>query len=107
MSFLDEPGEWYFDEQEKAVYYLPEEGQDMDQAKVIIPSTEQFITLYGEADKKVKNLFFEGLSFEYNTWLYPSVHGWPDQQANFAHDPEETENMHGYSLTPRRPLRQR
>ena len=99
-ELLDEPGEWYFDEKVKTVYYLPGEDQDMDQAEVIIPSTEQFITLYGEADKKVKNISFEGLSFEYNTWLYPSVHGWPDQQANFAHDPEETENMHGYSLIP-------
>ena len=99
-ELLDEPGEWYFDKTDKTIYYMPKEGQNMDLAEVIVPSTEQFITVQGDPDRKVKDITFDGLSFEYNTWLYPSLYGWPDQQANFAHNPEETENMHGYSLTP-------
>lgn len=99
-ELLDEPGEWYFDEVLKEMYYMPEEGQDMQQVKAVIPSLEQFLTVTGEADSKVQNISFDGLLFEYNTWLYPSTYGWPDQQANFAHDPMETENMHGYSVSP-------
>ena len=45
-------------------------------------------------------IFHSVLDFEYNTWLYPSTHGWPEQQANFAHDPKETYNMHAYSMIP-------
>ena len=99
-ELLDEPGEWYFDQAEKKIYYMPEAGQNMDEAEVIVPTAEQFFTVEGSADQKAGNLSFEGLNFEYNTWLYPSTNGWPEQQANFAHDPKETFNMHAYSLIP-------
>jgi len=99
-ELLDEPGEWYFDRQEKKIYYLPKDGQDMNNATAIIPSVENLITVEGSLDEKVTNINFEGFSFTYNTWLYPSENGWPEQQANFAHDPAEDFNMHAYSLAP-------
>ena len=99
-ELLDEPGEWYFDQSEKKIYYMPEDGQNMDETEVIVPTAEQFFTVEGSADNKVKDISFAGLNFEYNTWLYPSTNGWPEQQANFAHDPKETFNMHAYSLVP-------
>lgn len=99
-ELLDEPGEWYFDSQEKKIYYMPKEGQDMSQTQAIIPSVENLITLEGDLDESVSNISFEGFGFSYNTWLYPSAKGWPEQQANFAHDPIEDFNMHAYSLAP-------
>lgn len=99
-ELLDEPGEWYFDRAEKKLYYMPTAGQDINAADVIIPGVENIITVTGEHDQKAGNLTFEGLSFEYNTWLTPSEMGWPEQQANFAHDPKEDFNMHAYSLAP-------
>ncbi len=36
-ELLDEPGEWYFDRQEKRLYYMPKAGQDMDKVQAIIP----------------------------------------------------------------------
>lgn len=99
-ELLDEPGEWYFDEEEKKIYYMPKKGQNMSETEVIVPTTEQFFTVEGEVNDKVHDISFEGLNFEYNTWLYPSTHGWPEQQANFAHDPKETYNMHAYSMIP-------
>jgi len=99
-ELLDEPGEWYFDSQEKKIYYMPKAGQDMSQTQAIIPSVENLITLEGTLDESVSDISFEGFGFSYNTWLYPSSKGWPEQQANFAHDPREDFNMHAYSLAP-------
>lgn len=99
-ELLDEPGEWYFDSQEKKIYYMPKAGQDMSQTQAIIPSVENLIKLEGTLDESVSDISFEGFGFSYNTWLYPSVKGWPEQQANFAHDPREDFNMHAYSLAP-------
>ncbi len=99
-ELLDEPGEWYFDRQEKRLYYMPKAGQDMDKVQAIIPSVENLITVEGSLDEKAENIAFEGFTLEYNTWLYPSTKGWPEQQANFAHDPREEFNMHAYSLAP-------
>lgn len=99
-ELLDEPGEWYFDGQEKKIYYMPKAGQDMSQTQAIIPSVENLITLEGSLDDSVSDISFEGFGFSYNTWLYPSAKGWPEQQANFAHDPREDFNMHAYSLAP-------
>ncbi len=61
---------------------------------------ENLITVEGSLDEKAENIAFEGFTLEYNTWLYPSTKGWPEQQANFAHDPREEFNMHAYSLAP-------
>lgn len=99
-ELLDEPGEWYFDRKAKKLYYMPEAGQNMAETTVIIPAVEEIITVNGERSKKAENICFEGLEFEYNTWLTPSEMGWPEQQANFAHDPKEDFNMHAYSLAP-------
>lgn len=100
FELLDEPGEWYFDSQEKKIYYMPKAGQDMSQTQAIIPSVENLITLEGSLEESVTDISFEGFDFSYNTWLYPSSKGWPEQQANFAHDPREDFNMHAYSLAP-------
>lgn len=99
-ELMDEPGEWYFDRSAKKLYYMPEKNQDMNASEVIIPGVEEIITVTGDRDTKAGNLSFEGLQFEYNTWLVPSEMGWPEQQANFAHDPKEDFNMHAYSLAP-------
>ncbi len=99
-ELLDEPGEWYFDRAAKKLYYMPEAGQDMNAVDVIVPGVEEIITVTGERSQKAGDIGFEGLQFEYNTWLTPSEMGWPEQQANFAHDPKEDFNMHAYSLAP-------
>lgn len=99
-ELLDEPGEWYFDRAAKKLYYMPEAGQDMNATDVIIPGVEEIITVTGDRNRKAGDICFEGLQFEYNTWLTPSEMGWPEQQANFAHDPKEDFNMHAYSLAP-------
>lgn len=65
FSFLDEPGEFYFDKTEKVLYYYPRTGEDMSTADVEAPVTEQLIVIDGESvTNRVKNLSFSGITFE-------------------------------------------
>ena len=57
-ELLDEPGEWYFDEEEKKIYYMPKKGQNMSETEVIVPTTEQFFTVEGEVNDKVHDISF-------------------------------------------------
>ncbi|MDD2560608.1 MAG: hypothetical protein PHE04_08095 [Bacteroidales bacterium] len=47
IEFLDEPGEWYHDLEQALVYYIPLEGQDMQQAECIVPILETLISVQG------------------------------------------------------------
>ncbi len=62
-QFLDEPGEWYLDENAGVLYYIPMPGEDMSQAEVELPILESLL------QGTVSNIRFQGLTFAYATWL--------------------------------------
>jgi len=82
-ELLDEPGEWYLDRTEHAVYYIPRAGEDMNTADVIAPVMTTLVELRGTLDRPVRNLRFEGITFAHAGWLRPSEIGHVDVQANF------------------------
>lgn len=70
---LDEPGEWYLDKKEGVIYYMPEEGEEMQTAEVIAPISTSFLELQGNplARQYVEYLQFEGITFRFTTWNLP------------------------------------
>ncbi|MFP4974138.1 Ig-like domain-containing protein [Paenibacillus sp. CN-4] len=88
-ELLDQPGEWYYNRQEGMLYYMPRAWEKLSKAEVIAPELEQLATVYGEsADKPVRNLNFEGLTFAYTTWMRPSTDwGHSDSQNNHLRYP--------------------
>ena len=66
MTFLDEPGEFYYDMPNKTVYYFPREGEVLE--NVYACDTEYLINAQGTKDNNIKNLHFERLSFKYGAW---------------------------------------
>jgi hypothetical protein len=92
LELLDEPGEWYLDRPAKTVYYMPRKGEDMTKAKVMAPAVEKLVELRGTLDRPVHNIQFEGIAFEYGSWLLPSKIGLVDVQANFVLDPKNPLN---------------
>lgn len=88
LSFLREPGQWYFDRHTKILSYLPLPGESLATAEVIVPVAEQILTIHGTPEHPVHNLRFEGITFADAAWLKPSEIGLIDLQANFTLGPD-------------------
>ena len=75
LELLDEPGEWFQEYPSGKIYYYPREGEDMNMAKVVVPALETLVTIDGSLERPVSYFGFEGVSFEYATWMRPSYQG--------------------------------
>ncbi|HPO12496.1 MAG TPA: right-handed parallel beta-helix repeat-containing protein [Candidatus Hydrogenedentes bacterium] len=84
LELLDEPGEWYYDRQDKILYYLPRDSEDMTKAEVAAPQLETLMRVEGRAGQTVRNIVFHGITFADATWTRPNRIGHPDVQANFC-----------------------
>lgn len=81
IQFLDTPGEWFLDKQQRKLYYWPLPGEDMTTATVTAPFLETLLRIEGTADRPVSNIHIQGLSFQHSTWLRPSQQGHVPLQA--------------------------
>ncbi len=81
IQFLDEPGEWFLDQEQSKIYYWPRNNENLTTAKVIAPFTETLISVEGTIDNPVKNLVIDGISFQHTGWLRPSQQGHVPHQA--------------------------
>ncbi len=73
------PGQWFLDQGDGKVYYVPRTGETMSTADVEAPVLEKLVTGDG-----VHNVVFNGLQFSYATWLGPnSGDGFSEIQANY------------------------
>lgn len=57
---LDAPGEWFFDEKDRMLYYQPEAGVDPKSAMVEIVSNPHLICFEGAKDKSVRHIEING-----------------------------------------------
>jgi len=65
LQLLDQPGEFYYNPEEKMLYYMSRDGEIKDQ-EIIVPTVKQIISLKGTStNSRAENIKFEGLSFEY------------------------------------------
>lgn len=64
-SFLDEPGEWYFDKSDRMLYYIPLPGEDIASVRAVIPVLDRFLDIEGTPALPLKNITFSDLTFAY------------------------------------------
>jgi hypothetical protein len=81
IQFLDEPGEWYLDQQQKKIYYYPRDNENMQTANIVAPLLETIVKVEGTIDHPVSNFSFGGISFQHTGWLRPSQFGHVPLQA--------------------------
>lgn len=62
---LCEPGEWYLDRAEQKLYYIPEEGDTVENTVLHAGDTEQFMTF-----ENAENIAFQGIDFMDTDWEY-------------------------------------
>lgn len=79
---LDTPGEWFLNQQ-GVLNYIPKPNETIKNTTVIAPVLEQLIVIKGNATNNdyVKNIRFEGLSFEYCHYKIPRSGSEPNQAA--------------------------
>ena len=80
-ELLDKPGEWFLDTKEQKLYYMPRQDEDMRNADVEAPALETLLKVEGTADQPVENVSIEGVSFQFATWMRPSLQGHAPLQA--------------------------
>ena len=83
LQFVDEPGEWYQDAASGKIYYYPKAGQTASNMEVEIPITEQLVCAEGSAAKRIANVCFRGIQFQYSAWNRPSTFGHVTLQGGF------------------------
>jgi hypothetical protein len=62
---LDAPGEWYFDEDSRTLFYRPVDGEKMGEAEVVACALKELVVVKGSAEKPVHHLRFKDLIFSY------------------------------------------
>lgn len=67
---LSLPGEWYLDRAEEKLYYIPEEGDTVDNTVLYAGVTEKLMNING-----AKNISFQGINFEKTDWDYVGKDG--------------------------------
>jgi len=63
LEELDAPGEWYYDAEQRLLYYLPIPGLNLAGATLEAARLEQLIVLRGTKDAPVRHLTFQGITF--------------------------------------------
>jgi len=81
MELLDEPGEFYYNREEKRVYYYPYREQNLNNAEVYAPVTEFLMNIEGDKEKAVENITFDNIDFRYGAWNATSIEGFRGSQA--------------------------
>ena len=59
---LDTANEWYYNKQNKILYYFPPAGLDLKTAKFEVPQTPSLFEFRGTEEKPVKNIVVSGLT---------------------------------------------
>lgn len=72
-EFIDEPGEWYLNQDTDELYYMPRAGENLATAVVTVPQTETLLKLQGTSlTTPVHHVRFSGLTFAYTTFMKPN-----------------------------------
>ncbi len=84
IALLDEPGEWFLNEQTGKLTYFPMPAEDVNSAELIAPVAGELLVLRGdfESEQFISNVHFVGLSFEHCAWDLPPG-GYAAYQAGF------------------------
>jgi hypothetical protein len=72
-EFLDADFEWIFLSSEKKFLLKLPENTTMDNLQIFIPVSEGLISLKGKENQPVKNIHFEGITFQYSKWEIPEL----------------------------------
>ncbi len=83
IELLDEPGEWYQDNNTGLIYYHPQHGEDPNNSDIIAPALTTLLDIDGTRERLVEHISFENISFMNAAWMRPSFEGHVTLQGGF------------------------
>ncbi len=92
LEFVDEPGEWYLDENSGKLYYMAEENENPNDYEFIYPILQQLLIIEGNRDHPVSDLHFKGLTFRHTDWKLPAEGYVALQDAYYGYLKEDNNN---------------
>ncbi len=95
-EFLDADYEWVFLPAEKKFLLKLPENTNPANLKIIIPVSEGLISIKGKENQPVKNIHFEGITFQYSKWEIPELGYCGVQACHFDPRPGKS----GWSVVP-------
>ncbi len=75
LSFLDEPGEWYYDDRSHLLYYWPRNDENLNTDEAVVPLLEELVRIEGAPDHPVSHVRIQDIVFAHTTWTRPSRQG--------------------------------
>lgn len=88
LEFLDTDFEWFYHSGEKSIYLKLPEKQNPTEMKITAPLSEGLIILAGNENQPLKNIHFEGITFQYSAWQIPDLGYCGVQACHFDPRPE-------------------
>lgn len=70
-AFLDAENEWYLDEAADTLYLYA--TQDPNALDFYYPLVESFFLVEGSPENSIRNISWEGITFQYSTWTFPEA----------------------------------
>ncbi|HSF54784.1 MAG TPA: right-handed parallel beta-helix repeat-containing protein, partial [Algoriphagus sp.] len=70
-EFLDADYEWIFLKDTKKIRLKLPEGVNPNDIEVVVPLSEGLISIIGAENQPVKNIHFEGITFQFSKWEIP------------------------------------
>ncbi|MDP4185980.1 MAG: right-handed parallel beta-helix repeat-containing protein [Bacteroidota bacterium] len=68
--FLNSPGEWFLDKDQR-LYYIPRPGEKPDQSIATFSTQNNLLIIQGDKTSKIKKLTFKGIAFKYTGYQLP------------------------------------
>lgn len=99
FEWLEKPGQFYFDQAGGMLYYIPQEGEDINASEVVVPELDTIVDMTGNnpLESYVQNIVFDGITFAYSDWnLYEleGSHGYASVQGSIVLKAFASENQH-------------
>uniref|UniRef100_UPI00321697B9 right-handed parallel beta-helix repeat-containing protein n=1 Tax=uncultured Draconibacterium sp. TaxID=1573823 RepID=UPI00321697B9 len=96
LAFLDADYEWYFDQDKEKVYLKLPGNTSPEFLQIVVPVSEGLIRIEGDKNNPVKNIWFDGITFQHCAWQIPAM-GYCGVQACFF---DSRPSEQGWSVVP-------
>ena len=95
-EFMDADFEWIFLPSEKKFLLKLPENSNPANLQIVVPLAEGLISIIGKENQPVKNIHFEGITFQYSKWEIPEMGYCGVQACHFDPRPDKS----GWSVVP-------